>query len=143
MRFRHLGHVHKTVGFAVVHLCIAISLGYWLTGSFVLAGLITLIEPALNTLAHAVFDHWWVRRHGEAPAVRKTLWFATIHFINAVAVVWAVTGSLTIAGALALVEPLANGVALLAFDRWWSRRRFRTSAPRQPGDARRQAALAG
>src|SRR5687767_10072119 len=126
MRFQDLGHAQKTGGFAIVHLGIAISLGYWLTGSFVLAGLITLIEPALNTLAHAVFDRWWVRRHGEAPALRKTLWFTIIHFINAVAVVWAVTGSLTIAGAVALVEPLANGAALLAFDRWWSRRRSAT-----------------
>ena len=123
MRLRHLGHVHKTGSFVVVHLAIAIALGYLLTGSFVLAGLITLIEPAVNTLAHALFDGWWVRRHGNDPALRKTLWFAVIHFINALAVVWAVTGSLTIAGALALVEPLANGVALLAFDRWWSRPR--------------------
>lgn len=123
MRIRHLGHVHKTGSFAVVHFAIAIALGYLLTGSFVLAGLITLIEPAVNTLAHALFDGWWVRRHGHYPALRKTLWFAAIHFINALAVAWAVTGSLTIAGALALVEPLTNGVALLAFDRWWSRPR--------------------
>jgi uncharacterized membrane protein len=128
MRFHDLGHLRKTGSFAIVHLGIAISLGYWLTGSFVLAGLITLIEPAINTVAHALFDRWWVHRHGEAPAVRKTLWFATIHFINAVAVAWAVTGSLTIAGALALNEPLANGVALLLFDRCWSRRRFVTPA---------------
>jgi uncharacterized membrane protein len=112
MRFHGLGHLRKTGSFAIVHLGIAISLGYGLTGSLVLAGLITLIEPALNTLAHAVFDRWWVRRHGEAPAVRKTLWFATIHFVNAVAVAWAVTGSLTIAGALALLEPLTPALAL-------------------------------
>jgi uncharacterized membrane protein len=123
MRIRHLGHVHKTGSFAVVHLAIAIALGYLLTGSFVLAGLITLIEPALNTVAHSLFDSWWVRRHGEAPALRKTLWFGAIHLVNAVAVAWIVTGSLAIAGALALIEPLANGVALLAFDRWWSRPR--------------------
>jgi uncharacterized membrane protein len=121
MRIRHLGHAHKTGSFAVVHVTIAIALGYLLTGSFVLAGMITLIEPAFNTLAHALFDGWWVRRHGEAPALRKTAWFAVIHFTNAVAVAWVVTGSLAIAGALALMEPLVNGVALLAFDRWWSR----------------------
>jgi uncharacterized membrane protein len=121
MRIRHLGHLNKTGSFAAVHLTIALALGYMLTGSFVLAGLITLVEPALNTLAHVLFDGWWVSRHGEAPAVRKTLAFAAIHFTNAVAVAWAVTGSLTIAGALAVIEPIANGVALLAFDRWWSR----------------------
>jgi uncharacterized membrane protein len=121
MRVRALGHLGKTGSFAVLHLAIAVSVGYLLTGSFVLAGLITLIEPALNTAAHAVFDGWWTRRHGTAPALRKTLAFALIHFANAVAVVWVLTGSLAIAGALALIEPLANAVALHAFDRWWSK----------------------
>ena len=124
MRFRRLHPpLRKTLAFGAIHLLIAVSVGWLLTGSFVLAGLITVIEPAVNTLAHALFDGWWVRRHGNDPALRKTLWFAVIHFINAMAVAWAVTGSLTIAGALALIEPLANGAALLAFDRWWSRPR--------------------
>ena len=121
MRVRNLGHLGKTGSFAVVHLTIAVSLGYLLTGSFVLAGLISLVEPALNTIAHGLFDRWWSHRHGEAPALCKTAIFATIHFVNAVAVVWALTGSVVIAGALALIEPLVNAVALHAFDRWWAR----------------------
>ena len=121
MRLHALGPAGKTGSFAVVHLAIAVLVGYLLTGSFVLAGLITLIEPALNTLAHALFDGWWTRRHGDAPALRKTALFALIHFTNAVTVVWLFTGSLAIAGAWALVEPLANALALHRFDRWWSR----------------------
>ena len=120
MRIHKLGHLGKTGSFAVIHLAIAVSIGYLFTGSLVLAGLISLIEPALNTVAHAVFDQWWSRRHGEEPALRKTVLFAMIHFVNAVAVVWAVTGSIAIAGALALIEPLANAVALHAFDGWWA-----------------------
>jgi uncharacterized membrane protein len=108
--------------FAVLHVAIAVSLGWVLTGSLVLAGLLTLIEPALNTAAHAAIDHLWARRHGEAPSVRKTALFTGVHFGNAVAVAWLLTGSLAIAGALALLEPLANAVALYVFDRWWSRR---------------------
>ena len=121
MRIRKLGHIGKTGSFAVLHLAIAVTLGYLLSDSFVLAGLITLIEPALNTAAHAVFDRWWTRRNGPAPALRKTLAFALIHFANAVAVIWALTGSVVIAGALALIEPLANALALHAFDRWWAK----------------------
>jgi uncharacterized membrane protein len=34
----------------------------------------------------------------------------------------ALTGSVTIAGALTLVEPLANAVAHCFFDRWWTAR---------------------
>ena len=122
MRLRRLGPAHKTATFAVLHLAIAVTLGWLLTGSLVLAGLLTLIEPALNTAAHAVIDHLWARRHGEAPSVRKTALFTAVHFGNAVAVAWLLTGSLAIAGALALLEPLANAVALYFFDRWWSRR---------------------
>ena len=121
MRVRNLGHLRKTGSFAVMHLAIAVSLGYLFTGSFVLAGLISLVEPALNTVAHAVFERWWTRRHGEQPSLRKSTLFALIHLFNAVAVVWALTGSVAIAGALALIEPLVNAAALHAFDRWWSR----------------------
>lgn len=119
MRIRKLGPIAKTGSFALVHLTIAVVLGYLLTGSFVMAGLITLIEPVLNTVTHTIFDRWWMRRHGAAPALRKTAAFALIHFTNAVAVVWLLTGSLAIAGALALIEPLANALALHTFDRWW------------------------
>jgi len=122
----------KTGSFAIVHLAIAVSLGYLLTGSFVLAGLITLIEPLLNTVAHAVFDRWWNHRHGEEPALRKTAIFGAIHFSNAVAVAWALTGSIAVAGALALIEPLANAVALHVFDRWWARTKLE---PHEVGDA--------
>jgi uncharacterized membrane protein len=121
MQIRQLGHLWKTASFAVIHLTIAILLGYLLTGSFVLAGLIALIEPALNTAAHFAFDRWWEGRHGAAPSVRKTALFATIHFANAVAVIWLLSGNLAIAGAMALIEPLANAVALYHFDRWWAR----------------------
>jgi uncharacterized membrane protein len=121
MKVRNLGHLGKTGSFAVIHLTIAISLGYLLTGSFVLAGLIAFIEPALNTVAHFVYDRWWEHRYGTAPSVRKTAIFAGIHFTNAVVVIWALTGSIAIAGAMALVEPLANAVALYFFDRWWNR----------------------
>jgi len=123
MRFRHLGHLHKTGSFAVLHLAIAITVGWLLTGSFVLAGLITLIEPGLNTVAHHLFDGWWSRRHGPAPSWRKNALFGLLHFANAVVVAWALTGSLAIAGLLAVIEPLANAVALYGFDHWWMRRR--------------------
>lgn len=122
MRLRRLGPAHKTAAFAVLHLAIAVSLGWLLTGSLVLAGLISLIEPALNTGAHAAIDGFWSRRHGAAPSLRKTALFTLVHFGNAVAVAWLLSGSLAIAGMLALLEPLANAVALYFFDRWWARR---------------------
>ena len=49
----------KSAAFGVVHLIIAFSISYALTGSVAIAGAITLIEPLVNTVAHYFFDRWW------------------------------------------------------------------------------------
>lgn len=49
----------KSAAFGVLHLAIAFSIGYALTGSVTIAGAITLIEPLVNTVAHYFFDKWW------------------------------------------------------------------------------------
>jgi len=125
MKFRCLDRsLHKTLAFAAIHLVIAVALGWLFTGSFVLAGLLALIEPAVNTVAHHRLDHWWDARArpGPASALNKTLLFGAMHLAIGVAVGWLLMGSFTLAGALAVVEPLANMVAHFFFDRWWERR---------------------
>lgn len=57
----------KSATFGVMHLGIAFSVGYLLTGSVTIAGAITLIEPVCNTVAHYFFDRWWERRRGRRP----------------------------------------------------------------------------
>ncbi len=52
----------KSAVFGVMHLGIAFSLGYALTGSITIAGTLTLVEPLANTVAHYFFDRWWARR---------------------------------------------------------------------------------
>jgi uncharacterized membrane protein len=49
----------KSAAFGVVHLGVAFSIGYALTGDVAIAGAITLIEPAVNTVVHYAFDRWW------------------------------------------------------------------------------------
>ena len=51
----------------------------------------------------------------------KTASFATIHFIVAFSVAYALTGSAPIASALAVLEPLANTVAYFFHERLWAR----------------------
>lgn len=53
----------KSATFGVLHLGIAFSVSYLLTGSVAVAGAITLLEPLVNTVAHYFFDRWWERRH--------------------------------------------------------------------------------
>ncbi|KAI3609382.1 putative membrane protein [Cupriavidus necator H850] len=48
----------KTLTFGIMHLGIAFSVTYALTGSLA----ITFIEPAVNTVAHYFFDRYWEKR---------------------------------------------------------------------------------
>lgn len=49
----------KTATFGVMHLGIAFSVSYALTGSVAIAGAITFVEPLVNTVAHYFFDKYW------------------------------------------------------------------------------------
>lgn len=52
----------KTLTFGIMHLGIAFSVTYALTGSLAISGAITFIEPAVNTVAHYFFDKYWEHR---------------------------------------------------------------------------------
>ena len=58
----------------------------------------------------------------------KTLSFAMVHFSVAFGVGYLLTGSIAIAGALALVEPMANTVAYYFHERAWQWLRRATSS---------------
>ncbi|WER46773.1 DUF2061 domain-containing protein [Cupriavidus sp. WKF15] len=61
----------KTLTFGILHLGIAFSVTYALTGSLAVSGAVTFIEPAINTVAHYFFDRYWdqrERRHAPAQA---------------------------------------------------------------------------
>jgi len=53
--------------------------------------------------------------------MRKTLSFAGVHFIVAFVVGYAMSGSVWVGGALALVEPACNTVAFHLHERVWQR----------------------
>jgi uncharacterized membrane protein len=130
MQFRHLDpSLHKTLSFGSIHLLIAVSVGWLFTGSFVLAGLLSLTEPALNTVAHHQLDRWWDRRAPRArhAALYKTLVFGAIHMAIAVALGGWLTGSFVLATAYAFVEPAVNAVAHYFFERWWVRPQTRAT----------------
>jgi uncharacterized membrane protein len=62
----------KTMTYLAVHLTVAFTVGYLLTGSLEIAGLITLIEPMANAVAFFFHEKVWKRRlsrgHGLAAA---------------------------------------------------------------------------
>jgi uncharacterized membrane protein len=67
----------------------------------------------------------------------KTLSFALLHFLVGFLVSYAFTGSVAIAGGIALVEPLANTVVFYFHERAWSRKAARDA----PSAERRGARL--
>ncbi|MGX5914664.1 DUF2061 domain-containing protein [Aliidiomarina sp. Khilg15.8] len=49
----------KTFTFAVLHFMVAFGVTYLITGSWVLGGLIALIEPSVNTVAYFFHEKAW------------------------------------------------------------------------------------
>lgn len=68
--------------------------------------------------------------------MRKTLSFAAVHFCVAFAVGYAMTGSLLVGSALALVEPACNTIAFHFHEKVWTRvERRRAASARDAGPA--------
>ena len=51
----------KTLSFAAVHFTVAFTVGYLLTGSVLVGGVIALVEPACNTIAYYFHEKVWAR----------------------------------------------------------------------------------
>ncbi len=64
----------------------------------------------------------------------KTLSFGVLHLGIAFGVSYALSGSVAVAGAVTLVEPLCNMVAHYFFDGWWARREAAKAATRAAAD---------
>lgn len=58
----------------------------------------------------------------------KTLTFTTMHIGIAFTVVYLMTGSVMVGGAVALIEPLCNSVGYFFHERVWERIRGRAAA---------------
>lgn len=61
----------KTATFGVMHLVTSFSVTYGLTGSITIAGVVTFVEPTVNTIMHYFFDKYW--DHPRMQAVRQTV----------------------------------------------------------------------
>ena len=63
----------KTLTFALVHITVAFTVVYLLTGNILAGGLVALVEPACNTLAYhlheKIWETWRHRRQGSTNAV--------------------------------------------------------------------------
>jgi uncharacterized membrane protein len=65
----------KTATFAILHFTVAFTVGYLLTGSAMVGGLLAVIEPACNTVVFYFHEKAWKKfeetnPQGHAKAVR-------------------------------------------------------------------------
>lgn len=49
----------KTISFAILHFTVAFSVGYLLTGSAMVGGMLAVIEPACNTVVFHFHEKAW------------------------------------------------------------------------------------
>ncbi len=69
----------KTLTFALVHVMVAFTVVYTLTGNLLAGGLVALIEPACNTIAYYFHEKVWdfIRQHRAAiPVPAANAWAA-------------------------------------------------------------------
>lgn len=59
----------KTVSFALIHVSVAFSVGYLMTGDVLVGGALALVEPAINTVVYYFHERLWQRRrdHSDLP----------------------------------------------------------------------------
>ena len=66
----------KTITFAIMHFTIAFAVTYLITGSFVLGGLIAVIEPAVNTVGYFFHEKIWQKYAGAELATKPVKYFS-------------------------------------------------------------------
>ena len=74
-----VANMAKTFSFAILHFTVAFTVGYLLTGSLMVGGLLAVIEPACNTVVFHFHEKAWKRFEDinpEQPAKAVNLgWF--------------------------------------------------------------------
>ncbi|ETI58327.1 DUF2061 domain-containing protein [Marinomonas profundimaris] len=61
----------KTISFAVMHFTIAFSVAYLITGSFIVGGLVAIVEPAINTVAYYFHEIFWNKKQQLNKGIKK------------------------------------------------------------------------
>lgn len=121
----------KTASYYVIHVVVAAAVAYAVTGNWVAALTLSLLEPTVQAVAYFTHEKLW----GRAPAMRfrtliKTASYYVMHIAVAAGVAYAVTGNLLEALTLSLLEPTVQMVFFYLHEKLWERkaRRQRSAA---------------
>lgn len=75
----------KTISFAVLHMGVAFSVGYIMTGDLLVGGALALVEPMCNTVVFYFHEKIWNRVNqpagrSESPRLNETLFYTNFAF---------------------------------------------------------------
>lgn len=62
------GIMAKTFSFAILHFTVAFTVGYLLTGSAMVGGMLAVVEPACNTLVFHFHEKAWIKLSSQNPS---------------------------------------------------------------------------
>lgn len=113
----------KTASYYAIHIVVAACVGYAVTGSWLAAMTLSLLEPTVQAAAYFVHDKAWLR----APQMRlrtlvKTASYFTVHLTVAAGVAYAVTGDLLVALTLSLLEPTVQMIFFYLHEKAWEKK---------------------
>lgn len=116
----------KTLRFASIHFTIAFTVAYLLTGEVLIASMIAMLEPAVNTVAFYFHEKAWQKNRLLSSLERnetvKTASFAVVHFSVAFGVVYLLTGDVLAGGVMAVLEPSINTIAYFFHEKSWNKK---------------------
>lgn len=61
-------HMKKTISFAIIHMSVAFTIGYTMSGDIWVGGALALIEPLCNTVAFYFHEKIWLRINQASPS---------------------------------------------------------------------------
>jgi uncharacterized membrane protein len=117
----------KKLSQVTVHMAIAFSLMYVLTGSVAFGGLAAVLEPVINVGLLPYHERLWHTVRARVASQRLALVAAEkssqtlMHASVAFGVMYFATGSLAFGGLAAVLEPIINVIALPFHDRLFER----------------------
>ena len=120
---QHATALLKAGSYYGVHIVVAAAVAYAVTGNWLAALTLSLLEPSVQVVAYFLHDKAWAR----VPMARyrtllKTVSYYGVHLVVAAGVAYAVTGDWVAALTLSLLEPTVQAFAFFFHEKIWERR---------------------
>lgn len=113
----------KTSCYYVIHILVAACVTFAVTGDWMAALTLSLLEPSIQAVAYFLHEKAWARvRQLRYRTLAKTMTYYVMHLVVAASVAYAVTGDLVAALTLSLLEPTVQMLTFYLHERFWERK---------------------